>query len=144
MERIKTINREIDKFGPGKDGFRAAIPGVSEPTYLSAIFVESLQEAIMRVQEMAGMQPSADHNQFANAISYLIDYAVHRLAKLVGQTRSDTEVMASQPFLGLSNLSFASLLASQMMEPMVQGPIKLPAFNRQQALVATQGGGSPN
>lgn len=76
MERIKTINREIDKFGPGKDGFRAAIPGVSEPTYLSAIFVESLQEAIMRVQEMAGMQPSADHNQFANAISYLIDYAV--------------------------------------------------------------------
>lgn len=73
MERIKTDNRQIDKFGPGKDGFRTAVPGVSEPTYLSADFFNGLQESMMRVQEEAGMPPSADFGQFCLAIKTIAD-----------------------------------------------------------------------
>ncbi|MGK5008131.1 hypothetical protein [Janthinobacterium sp. MDB2-8] len=73
MERIKTINREIDKFGPGKDGFRSAVPGISEPTYLSADFFNGLQESLMRVQEEAGLEPSADYGQFNLALKKIAD-----------------------------------------------------------------------
>lgn len=68
MKRIETANREIDKFGPGKDGFRAAVPGVSEPTYLSATFFNALQESLVRVIEAAGLVPADDHNQFLDAL----------------------------------------------------------------------------
>jgi lysophospholipase L1-like esterase len=71
MERIKTVNREVDKFGPGKDGFRSAVPGVSEPTYLSADFFNGLQESLMRVQEEAGLPPSADFGQLYRALTII-------------------------------------------------------------------------
>jgi hypothetical protein len=68
MKRIETPNREFDKFGPGKDGFRAGVPGVSDPTFLSADFCNGLQESVVRVIERGGMVPSEDHDQFANAV----------------------------------------------------------------------------
>lgn len=76
MKRIATANRDIDRFGPGKDGFRAAVPGISDPTYLSAEFCNSLQEALVRVVEAAGLVPSDDYNQFLNAIGTLASSAL--------------------------------------------------------------------
>ena len=73
MKRIDTKNREIDKFGPGKDGFRSAVPGVSEPTYLNAKFFNAIQEALVRVIESAGLVPADDHNQFLNALLAIAD-----------------------------------------------------------------------
>lgn len=72
MKRIDTANRQLDKFGPGKDGFRAAVPGVSDATYLSAKFCESVQESIVRVIEGAELVPSDDHDQLIDAVQALI------------------------------------------------------------------------
>lgn len=84
MKRINTINREIDKFGPGKDGFRAAAPGVSEPTYLSAEFCNAVQEGLVRVIEAAGLVPSDDKNQFLAAINMMTAVPLTRLAESGG------------------------------------------------------------
>lgn len=73
MRRIQTANREIDKFGPGKDGFRSAVPGVSEPTYLSADFFNQLQESIVRLIESAGLIPSNDLDQFTQSVRLIVD-----------------------------------------------------------------------
>lgn len=84
MKRIETTNREIDKFGPGKAGFRVAMPGVSEPTYLSADWCNGVQESIVRVIEEAGMHPSTNYDQFSVAIKGLIDNGVLTLANPSG------------------------------------------------------------
>lgn len=73
MKRINTKNREIDKFGPGKDGFKSAVPGVSEPTYLSAEWCNGVQESLVQLQEIAGLIPSSDMTQVAQAVSILAD-----------------------------------------------------------------------
>lgn len=72
MKRIATTNREIDKFGAGKDGFRAAVPGVSDPTYLSAQFMNGVQESLVRVIEAAAMELSDDPDLFTSALTKLI------------------------------------------------------------------------
>ncbi|MDO8654178.1 MAG: hypothetical protein Q7R66_18560 [Undibacterium sp.] len=75
MKRINTVNRAVDYFGAGKDGFAVAIPGVSDPTYLSAEWCNSMQEAIVRVIERANLVPADDKDQFYAAISKLaIEY----------------------------------------------------------------------
>lgn len=71
MKRIETANREIDKFGTGKDGFRASVPGVSEATYLSADFFNDVQESLVRTIEAAGLAPSTDKDEFTTAVRTL-------------------------------------------------------------------------
>lgn len=71
MKRIATADRQVDKLGPGKDGFRASVPGILAPTSLSAVWCEALQEAILSVIERAGLEPSDDHAQFMNALTAL-------------------------------------------------------------------------
>lgn len=73
MRRIATENRDIDRFGAGKDGFRAAVPGVSEPTFLSPDFCNAVQESIVRLIEEAGFTPTDDNDQFVQAIRILLD-----------------------------------------------------------------------
>ncbi len=80
MKRIQTVNREIDKFGPGKDGFRSAVPGVSQPTYLSPDFFNAVQESIVRLIEAVGFVPSDDHGQFTLAVKKLVDGVVVNLS----------------------------------------------------------------
>ncbi|WP_219117022.1 hypothetical protein [Janthinobacterium sp. UMAB-56] len=116
MKRIDTVNREIDKFGAGKDGFRAARPGVSEATYLSAEFFNAIQEAIVRVIEQAGLIPSNDHNQFADAIALGSATAVRSLKEsLVAE--SGTELIGNggetvaQSFQALQLPDYAALKA---------------------------------
>jgi pimeloyl-ACP methyl ester carboxylesterase len=71
MKRIDTANRYVDLFGAGKDGFKGGVPGVSDPTYLSADFMNGVQESIVRTIEAAGLDPSEDLDQLVQAISLL-------------------------------------------------------------------------
>lgn len=70
MKRIATANRAVDLFGVGKDGFRAAVPGVSDATYLAALQFNHMQEAIVRTIEQAGLALSdTDFDQFVTALN---------------------------------------------------------------------------
>lgn len=80
MKRIQTVNREADKFGPGKDGFRSAVPGVSEPTYLSPDWCNGVQESLIGIQERAGLTPLDDNRQVANAIEIIANEPLSRFA----------------------------------------------------------------
>lgn len=72
MKRIATANVAADLFGPGKNGFRAAVPGVSDPTYLAALWFNHVQEAVVRTCEAANFALSdVDFDQFVNAIKRL-------------------------------------------------------------------------
>ncbi|WP_299533459.1 hypothetical protein [uncultured Herbaspirillum sp.] len=74
MKRINTANRASDLFGDGKDGFKAAQPGVSMATYMSALFMNHVQEAIVRTIEATGVALSdTDYDQFPTAIIKLIN-----------------------------------------------------------------------
>lgn len=76
MKRIATANRAVDLFAAGKDGFRAAVPGVSDATYLSALLFNHVQEAVVRVIEAAGLPLSdTDFDQFVTALNTLITNA---------------------------------------------------------------------
>lgn len=68
MKRITTKNRAVDLFGPGKDGFRSGVPGISSPTYLSADWANGIQESIVRVIERAGIEPGDDYDQLSEAV----------------------------------------------------------------------------
>ena len=73
MKRIATANRAVDLFAAGKDGFRAAVPGVSDATYLSALQFNHMQEAIVRTIESAELVLSdTDYDQFVTALNALI------------------------------------------------------------------------
>lgn len=84
MKRIATSNREVDKFGAGKDGFRSAAPGVSEPTYLSADFCNQLQESIVRTIEAGGETPSDDLDQFSRIVVTFRALSDSLVASLMG------------------------------------------------------------
>lgn len=72
MRRIDSPNRSVDLFGIGKDGFQAAVPGVSSATELTAKWFNAVQEAIVRTIEAAGIGLSeVDLDQFTAAIQFL-------------------------------------------------------------------------
>jgi hypothetical protein len=88
MKRIATANRELDKFGPGKDGFRKAVPGLTDPTYLSDAWCNGVQESIIRVIERAGLTPDDDHDQFGEALEAVAG-SQRKLLELVSITDFD-------------------------------------------------------
>jgi hypothetical protein len=53
MQRISTATREIDKFGPGKDGFKGG--GPPNATQLESAWCDSVQEELARVIEGQGI-----------------------------------------------------------------------------------------
>lgn len=70
MRRIDTPNREVDLFGPGKDGFRNGnlALGVA-PTEFNAEWVNAVQEELMSVVEAGGLVPDGgDYSQMVKAI----------------------------------------------------------------------------
>lgn len=77
MKRIDGNDRAIDLFGAGKDGFREQVPGVSLATQLNAKWFNSVQEALVRTIEGAGLALSeADYDQFTTAIQWYATQAV--------------------------------------------------------------------
>ncbi|MFZ6687493.1 hypothetical protein ACO0K0_07075 [Undibacterium sp. SXout11W] len=77
MRRIATANRSVDMFGAGKDGFRSSVPGVSDATYLSASWMNSVQESILRVIENAGMVPNDDYEQLNKALISMTNQTIN-------------------------------------------------------------------
>ncbi len=76
MKRIDGIDRALNLFGAGKDGFREQVPGVSMATQLNAKWFNAVQEAIVRTIEGAGIALSeADYDQFTAAIQWYASQA---------------------------------------------------------------------
>lgn len=72
MRRIDGEDPAVDLFGPGKNGFREQVPGVSLATGLNAKWFNAVQESIVRTIEAAGLQLSeADMGQFVTALAVL-------------------------------------------------------------------------
>lgn len=71
MKRIDSPNRALALFGAGKDGFSAAVPGVSSATELTPKWFNAVQEAVVRTIEGAGIALSeVDFDQFTAAIQW--------------------------------------------------------------------------
>lgn len=80
MKRITSPNRALGLFGVGKDGFKAAVPGVSTATELTPVWFNGVQEAVVRTIEAAGLVPSeADYDQFTAALQALMALQVAAL-----------------------------------------------------------------
>lgn len=72
MKRINGLDPAVDLFGPGKNGFREQVPGVSLASGLTAQWFNAVQESIVRTIEAAGLTLSdADMSQFVTALSQL-------------------------------------------------------------------------
>lgn len=60
MDFIQTVNKQVDKFGPGKHGFSAGDPATGVlATFLSPTWCDNVQQEIINVIEAAGIEPSA-------------------------------------------------------------------------------------
>jgi hypothetical protein len=69
MKRIDGLDRALDLFGAGRDGFKAQVPGVSLATQVNPAWFNGIQEAIVRTIESAGIALSAsDYDQFTSAV----------------------------------------------------------------------------
>jgi hypothetical protein len=69
MKRIDGLDRALDLFGTGKDGFKAQVPGVALATQVNPAWFNGIQEAIVRTIEAAGLVLSAsDYDQFTSAV----------------------------------------------------------------------------
>lgn len=72
MKRIDGLDRALDLFGPGMDGFREQVPGVSLATQLNAKWFNHVQESLVRTIEACGLTLSeGDFGQFVTALSML-------------------------------------------------------------------------
>lgn len=60
MDFIQTVNKQVDKFGPGKHGFSAGDPATGVlATFLSPAWCDNVQQEIINVIEAAGIAPAA-------------------------------------------------------------------------------------
>jgi hypothetical protein len=100
MKRISTSNRGIDLLGAGKDGFRAAVPGVSDPTYLSADWCNSVQEEILGVIEDADLVPSNSNRQLLEAIAILFGRKLNEVMLNLADFDDLAEACAALPANG--------------------------------------------
>jgi hypothetical protein len=73
MHRIDTVTKSANLFGTGKDGFKAAVPGLISPTALTDDFMNALQEEIAHtVEDSAGYLTKTDNTQLLNAALNII------------------------------------------------------------------------
>jgi hypothetical protein len=124
MRRIDSANRAVDLFGVGKDGFKAAIAGVTSATELTPAWFNAVQEAVVRTIEAAGIELSqTDFDQFTEAVLKLADQkAVERITALVAVTLGgDSDFAATiTDLLSQKERAFASgtrLLFQQSVAP---------------------------
>jgi hypothetical protein len=112
MRRIDSPNRAVDLFGAGKDGFKAAIAGVTPATELTPAWFNAVQEAIVRTIEAAGYALSAsDYDQFTNAVQQLIATRVSSLVNSAPATLDTLKELADA--LG-DDPNFAATIAAQL------------------------------
>lgn len=96
MKRIDSPNRAIALFGAGKDGFKAAVPGVASATELTAKWFNFVQEALVRTIEGAGIGLSeADYDQFTAAVQWHANTAAaQQIAVVVGAAPATLDQIA--------------------------------------------------
>lgn len=96
MKRIDGLDRALDLFGAGKDGFKAQVPGVSLATQVNAKWFNQVQESLVRTIEAAGIALSeADYDQFVTAINTL-DAVARDAAIAAAATDATTKASAAQ------------------------------------------------
>lgn len=59
MDVIQTSNRQVDKFGAGRHGFQAGVPGVSLATALSPTWCDGVQQELINLLVEGGLVPSS-------------------------------------------------------------------------------------
>lgn len=95
MKRIDSPNRAIALFGAGKDGFKAAVPGVASATELTPAWFNMVQESLVRTIEAAGIELSAaDYDQFLQAVQRIADQAAAvKVAALVNSSPAQLDTL---------------------------------------------------
>lgn len=82
MDFIQTINKFIDKFGPGKHGFSPGNKSLGiDATYVSPEFLDDTMMEIINVIEAGGISPGpGQRNQMLQSINTLISNAISAAA----------------------------------------------------------------
>lgn len=112
MKRIDSPNRAVAFFGAGKDGFKAAVPGLSSATELTAKWFNSVQEAIIRTIEAAGLVPAdLDYDQFTAALQALM---AQRVAALVNSSPAALDTLAELAAALGNDANFAATVTNSL------------------------------
>lgn len=116
MKRIDSPNRAAALFGAGKDGFKAAVPGVSSATELTAKWFNGVQEALARTIEGAGLSLSeTDFDQFTAAVQWYATTAANtRVTALIGAAPATLDQLAELAAAIGNDPNFAVTLAASL------------------------------
>jgi hypothetical protein len=103
MQRISTDTRQIDKFGPGKDGFTDGNVGTGQPTtQLEAKWFDTEQEELANLVEIGGrfaLNPT-DNQQVLKSIQQMITEATILPPDLTLYVRKAGDVMSGTLTIG--------------------------------------------
>lgn len=116
MKRIDSPNRAVALFGAGRDGFKAAVPGVSSATELTAKWFNALQEAVARTIEGAGLSLSdTDFDQFTAAVQWYADTAAaQRVAALVNSSPAALDTLNELAAALANDPNFAATMTTAL------------------------------
>lgn len=116
MRRIDSPNRAVSLFGAGKDGFKAAIAGVTPATELTPDWFNAVQEAIVRTIEAAGIALSAsDYDQFTTALQTIAaQQAQIKVTALVNAAPATLDTLKELADALGDDPNFAATIAAQL------------------------------
>ncbi|OSK25412.1 putative tail fiber protein (GpH) [Escherichia coli M056] len=132
MHRIDTATAQVDKFGPGKNGFTNGDPSTGRrATDLNSDMWDAVQEEICRVIEGAGITlDKQTHEQLYLAVMALAGNAVSAAALLKKNNLSDVEDKAkATEHLGLSPTIQKAANAVQRSGDKMTGELKIGTAN---------------
>lgn len=112
MDFIQTVNKQVDKFGPGKHGFSAGNPAGGVPaTYFSPDWADDLQQELINIVEAAGLVPAAaTRNQILLALRAAGVFST--AAALDNTTKAATTAFVRNELLALGNAAYAAIFGS--------------------------------
>lgn len=133
MKRIDGLDRAVDLFGTGKDGFKAQVPGVSLATQVNEKWFNHVQESLVRTIEAAGLDLSeADYDQFTNAILSLLSGKVTQgggAGQIAGVVKigaaAGSKLKADVDGVDFGNLAFEGWVSAQIADLVNSSPAAL-------------------
>lgn len=101
MHRVDTPDRDVNKFGSGKDGYKDGVPPGAASTSTNAVILDSFQEEIVRTVEAGGEAPDkTDLGQMIDSVRFFVSLgALQNLTKRT-DTGSDITSIAADLNLG--------------------------------------------
>jgi hypothetical protein len=120
MQRISTPTRQVDKWGPGLDGFSDGNPQVGLPsTQLEANWYDNTQEEICRAIELSGLvldtlpPPNSDMTQLYQAILRIARGVAGAYLPLAGGTLTGPLLLHGMPTINehAANKAYVDLVA---------------------------------